>query len=127
VLLVNPPRVDGAPFPLTVVRLGPAATTVETSTPFGAGAEWKDCVPSVTLVDGRAVIACTRLERAVYATSSDGVLWSKPVEIRPTGGRFQKVMGMAAEPDGGLFFVIGDAGGPGARAYLPLGVRVAKP
>ena len=112
------------PFALTFVSWDPADDAVD-SVVVDAAERYVSCQPPVTLADGRAAAACTREEgpgvlRAIYTTTTDGRTWTEPVVLRPDGGRTQRALGAAAEPDGALFILLTDG-------TVPLVMRVVAP
>lgn len=64
-------------------------------------------VGPAALADGRVVVPQPNV--AAYRVSDDGVAWSDPIPFRPEGGASQVVVGLAAEPAGGFYAVLGDA------------------
>jgi hypothetical protein len=133
VLLAMEPSAEAELKPFTAVRLDPVAGSAQIVQPFGTQAEYRGCVPPVLLADSRIAAACTRVdveqgfERVVYTLSADGLSWTTPVVLRPEGGVLQRVMGLAAEPDGGLLLIVGDDATGGHRSFAPLVTRIASP
>ncbi len=69
----------------------------------------------VRLADGRLLLPVTERVRphvhhAGYRLSADGLTWGPFQALRPTGADGQAVLSVAAEPDGGALFVLGDSG-----------------
>lgn len=65
------------------------------------------------LSDGRLVLVGSReaepgTTRVFYTVSEDGVDWEAPVDLRPRGGRAQRLMGAVATPGAGLWVILDD-------------------
>ena len=107
--------------PVTYSLRVDAVTDVVTRTMLPASPALFVHSPAVVLGNGTIVVGGERMGtdgprgaapffRSMYMLSTDGVVFSAPVDLRPAGGRAQVVYSLAREPDGQhVVFVIGDS------------------
>jgi hypothetical protein len=114
----------GARYRLVSIVVDPSNASVATSVVVPDAAVGR-LVPMVRTSDGHVVIGAQRGEvigsastgyatirdRAVLFSSTNGIDWSMPRELRPDGGNGQVVWSLGLDTDGKLVTVVGDNGG----------------